>query len=160
MVIIMRFCTHSQTPCPKMSKLTFVLLIVGMGLMCFPFALGAFACFYYAKSILGGVFAILLPAVFTILVWVTTRDMSKAYVEIDGSSIRVVDYCLGFKKEKVFPFTAITSAEIVFGHSLKVKGYRYSVMGTKYIIFKRDKKYLFKIICLPETEKAFKRFLV
>lgn len=156
----MRFCTHSQTPCPKTPKLISALLFAGVGLVYLIFALGSFACFYYAKSILGGVIMIILPAVLTFWYWITMRDMSKAYVEIDGDSIRVVDYYFGVKKERVFHFTDITSGEIALGYSHRVKGYRYSVMGTRYIVLRKGKKYLFKIIYLPETESVFKRFLV
>lgn len=160
MVIAMRFCTHSQTPCPKTSKLFSAWLLVGVGLVYFIFAFVSFACFYYAKIILGGVLMIILPAAFTFWYWITMRDMSKAYVEIDGDAIRVVDYYLGVKKERAFSFADITSGEIALGYSHRVKGYRFSVMGTRYIILKSGKKHLFKIICLPETESVFKRFLV
>lgn len=156
----MRFCTHSQTPCPKTPNLISALLFAGVGLVYLIFALVSFACFYYAKSILGGVIMIILPAVLTFWYWITMRDMSKAYVEIDGNSIRVVDYYFGVKKERVFHFADITSGEIALGYSHRVKGYRYSVMGTRYIVLRKEKKYLFKIIYLPETESVFKRFLV
>ena len=156
----MRFCTHSQTPCPKTPKFISALLFVGVGLVYFVFALGSFACFYYANSILGGVLMIVLPVALTFWYRITMRDMSKAYIEIDDDSIRVVDYYLGIKKEKVFSFSDISSGEIALGYSHKVRGYRFSVMGTRYIILKRDKEYLFKIIYLPETENVFKRFLV
>lgn len=160
MVIMMRFYTHSQTPCPKTPKFISVLFFVGIGSAYLMFALASFACFCYAQSILGGVLMVMLPAVLTCWYWITMRDMRKAYVEIDGDSIRTVDYYLGFRKESVFSFADITSAEIAWGYSHRVKGYRFSVTGTRYIILKKGKNYLFKIIYLPETEGVFKRFIV
>lgn len=136
------------------------MFFVGVGSLYLIFLLGSFACFYYAKSILGGILMIILPLVLTTWYCITTRDICKAYIEINGNSIRVVDYYLGMKKERMFSFSDITSAEIVPGYSHRVKGYRFSAMGTHYIALKKDNKYLFKIIYLPETENIFKEFLI
>ena len=87
------------------------------------------------------------------------KDIENAYIEIKENEIIVVDYYWGVKKEKHISFSDITSAEICIGYSHKVKGYRWSFAGMRYIVFKKDKKYLFKIIYLPETEEIFKQYL-
>ncbi len=156
----MRFNTHSQTGSSKLPKPLVALFLVGVGLMYFVFLLAAFACFYYAKSVLVGILMIALPIVLTAWYCITTRDICKAYIEINGNEIRIVDYYLGIKKERMVLFSDITSAEIALGYSHRVKGYRLSAMGTRYIVLKKDNKYLFKIIYLPETEIIFKDFLV
>ena len=91
---------------------------------------------------------------------VTTIDMNKAYVQIDGDKITVVDYYFFFKKERCFRIDVIKTAEIALGYSFRVRGYRYSMMGYSYIIFRdANKKYLFKVINSPETNEFFsKRF--
>ena len=155
----MRFNTHSQTTPSKLPKILVAMFCVCVGLMYFIFLLVAFACFTYAKSVLGGILVIFIPIVITAWVCITIKDMSNAYIEIDGNSICVVDYYLGIKQKKMFSFSDITSAEIVTGYSHRVKGYRYSAMGTRYIILKNDTKYLFKIIYLPETAEIFKQYL-
>ena len=94
-----------------------------------------------------------------IITLIPFKDMEKAYIEIKENKIHVVDYYCGIKKEKLFSFSDITSAEICIGNSLKVKGYRISEMGIQYIVFRNGKKYLFKIIHLPETEEIFKQYL-
>lgn len=154
---MIRLNTHNQTPCPKMSKLLIAMFGIGIGGMYFMFLLGSFLCFYYSQSVVGGLLMIILPTALIALVLIRIRDINKAYVEIDGETIRVVDYYWGFKKEQIFSFSDITSSEIVLGHSHKVKGYR---VGVRYIIFKKDEKYLFKIIYLPEAERVFKQFLL
>jgi hypothetical protein len=116
----------------------------------------SFACFYYAKSIIGGVSIILITVLLTIIILIHIQNIEKAYVEIKQNEICVVDYYWGVKKEKHFSFSDITSAEICMGCSLKIKGYRFSFTGMRYIVFKKNKKYLFKIIYLPETERIFK----
>lgn len=155
----MRLNTHSQTIPSKLPKFLVAMFCVGVSLIYFIFLLTAFACFTYAKSVLGGFLVIFISIVITAWVCITIRDMSNAYIEIDGNSICVVDYYLGIKKEKMFSLSDITSAEIVPGYSHRVKGYRFSAMGTRYIVLKKDNEYLFKIICLPETENIFKHFL-
>lgn len=156
----MRFNTHGQRNCSKLPKPISALLSLGIVLIYLIFVLGSFACFFYVKSTIGGVLMIMLPAVITIWYRITMRDMTKAYVEINGDLIRVVDYYLGIKKERLYSFADINSGEIVLGYSHLVKGYRFSAMGTQYIILKKGNKYLFKIIYTPETESVFKRFLV
>lgn len=109
----------------------------------------------YADKLTAGILMLLSPGIFAALVLVIIKDIEKAYVEIDGESIHVVDYCFGRKREQLFSFSDITSAQIVPGSSFRVKGYRVSVSGMKYIIFRHENKYLFKIICLPETKELF-----
>ena len=87
------------------------------------------------------------------------KDMAKAYIEIGENSILVVDYYFGIKKEKMFSFSDITSVEIAPGYSHRVKGYRYSAMGTQYIILKKDSKYLFKIMYSPEAASIFADYI-
>lgn len=155
----MRLNTHSQTIPSKLPKFLVAMFCVGIGLMYFIFLLCAFACFYYAKSVIGGILMILIPIALTTWHCITTKDIINAYIEIDGNSICVVDYYFGIKKQRMFLFSDITSAEIVPAYSYRIKGYRYNYMGTHYIVLRKDTKYLFKIIYLPETENIFKHFL-
>ena len=155
----MKLNTHDRTPRPENSKLIKGLFVLCGVLMYSIFGLVSFACFYYANSIVGGIFIILIPVLMTALILTHIRDIERAYVEIQGNEIYVVDYYWGIQKEKHFSFSDITSAEICIGHSQKVKGYRLSIAGMQYIVFKKDKKYLFKVIYLPETEEIFKQYL-
>ena len=104
---------------------------------------------------------ILIPVAFIAsFAIVTTIDMNKAYVQIDGDNITVVDYYFFSKKERCFKIDEIKTAEIELGYSFRVRGYRYSMMGFSYIVFRNDNnKYLFKVINCPETYEFFsKRF--
>ena len=78
---------------------------------------------------------ILIPVAFIAsFAIVTTIDMNKAYVQIDGDNITVVDYYFFSKKERCFRIDVIKTAEIALGYSFRVRGYRYSMMGYSYII--------------------------
>jgi hypothetical protein len=155
----MRLNTHDRTPRPKNSRLVKGLLVM-CGILIFGiFALGAFACFYYANSIVGGILVIMIPVLMTALIRTHIKDIERAYVEIQGNEIYVVDYYWGIQKDKHFSLSDITSAEICVGFSHKVKGYRLSFAGMQYIVFKKDEKYLFKIIYLPETVEIFKQYI-
>ncbi len=123
--------------------------------MYFVFILGALACYFYAHSMLGSILLISIPTVLIALTYITMRDINKAYVEINRNSVLVVDYYFGIKKEQLFSFSDITDAEVVSAYSRKVKGYRYSFMGQRYIILKKNNKYLFKILYTPESENIF-----
>ena len=155
----MKLNTHDRTPRPENSKLIKGLFVLCGVLMYSIFGLGSFACFYYAKSIVGGIFIILIPVLMTALILTHIKDMERAYVEINENEIHIVDYYWGIKKEKHISYADITSAEIHIGYSHKVRGYRWSFAGMQYIVFKKDNKYLFKIIHLPETEEIFKQYL-
>ena len=56
----MKLNTHDRTPRPKNSKLIKVLLVLCAILMFGIFGLLSFACFYYAKSFIGGISVILI----------------------------------------------------------------------------------------------------
>ncbi len=155
----MKLNTHDRTPRPKNSILIKGLFVLCGVLMYGIFGLVSFACFYYAKSIVGGILVILVPILMTAIIFTHIKDIERAYVEIIENEIYVVDYYWGVKKEKHISFSDITSAEICLGYSHKVKGYRLCFAGMRYIVFKKDNKYLFKIICLPETEEIFKQYL-
>ena len=155
----MKLNTHDRTPRPENSKLIKGLFVLCGVLMYSIFGLVSFACFYYANSIVGGIFIILIPVLMTALILTHNKDMERAYVELNENEIHIVDYYWGIKKEKHISYDDITSAEICIGYSHKVKGYRLSIAGMRYIVFKKDKKYLFKVIYLPETEEIFKQYL-
>ena len=155
----MKLNTHDRTPRPQNSKFIKVMFLICAILIYSVFGLVAFACFYYAQSFVGGISVILFSFLMTAIILTLIKDMEKAYVEIIDDEIYVVDYYWGIKKEKHFTFSDITSAEICIGYSHKVKGYRHSGAGMKYIVFMNGDKYLFKIIALPETEKIFKQYI-
>ena len=155
----MKLNTHDRTPRPENSKLIRGLFVLCGVLMYSIFGLVSFACFYYANSIAGGILVIMIPVLMTAIIFTHIKDIERAYVEIQGNEIYVVDYYWGIKKEHRFSFSDITSAEIYSGYSHKVKGYRLSFAGMRYIVFRNNKKYLFKIIYLPETEEIFKQYL-
>ena len=155
----MKLNTHDTTPKTQSSKTANILLMISAVLMYSMFGLVAFCCLYYAKSFAGGMMVIIIPVLFTVSLLIHFKDMEKAYVEIKENEFCVVDYYWGIKKEKHIPKAKVTSAEVCLGYSLKVKGYRWSALGFRYIVFRNGKKYLFKIVYLPETEKLFKEYI-
>ena len=155
----MKLNTHDRTPRPQNSKFIKVMFLICAILIYSVFGLVAFACFYYAQSFVGGLLVIFISVLLTASILTHIKDMEKAYVEIKENEIYVVDYYWGIKKEKHISFSDITSAEICIGYSRKVRGYRWSFSGMRYIVLKKNKKYLFKIVYLPETEEIFKQYL-
>ena len=86
--------------------------------------------------------------------------MDKAFVEIVDDVVSVTDYYFGVKKEKTFSMCEIETAEILIGYSIRVHGYRYSNAGCTYIVFRGNGgKYMFKVICVPETKQFFSKYL-
>ena len=155
----MKLNTHDRTPKPENNKIIILLFIISGVLIYSIFGLCAFACFFYGKSFVGGISVILIPVFLTAIMLITFKDIEKAYIEINEREICVVDYYWGIKKEKHISICDITSAEICSGYSHKVKGYRLSAAGIHYIVFRKDSKYLFKIIYLPETKKLFEKYI-
>ena len=156
----MVFKTHDRTPKPKANKTLKIVSVLCWSLMAALFLFSAIATSIMSRSILPALI-ILIPATLIVtLVLVSINDMNKAYVQIEGDSITVADYCFFSKKEKCFKIDEIDTAEIVLGYSLRCPGYRHSVMGFSYIIFKNDdNKYLFKLVNCPETNEYFSKFI-
>lgn len=154
----MKLNTHDRTPRIKYNnKFVFIMFGVCAFLLYLIFVMVAFCCFYYAGSISGGLLVLLIPVLLTVWIVLSVKDFEKAYIEINGNDIYVIDYYYGIKKEKHFLVSDITVAEILSGRSFKVKGWR--IQQFSYIVFKNNKKYLFKIICLPETKAIFEKYL-
>ena len=149
----MIFNTHDRTPKIKTNKTLKIMLI-----SCWSFIGAVFLFFAIATSIMSrSILPALIILIPTILI-VTTIDMNKAYVQIEGNNITVVDYYFFSKKERCFKIDEIKTAEIELGYSFRVRGYRYSMMGFSYIVFRNDNnKYLFKVINCPETNDFFSK---
>ena len=156
-VIILKLNTYDHTPRPKRGKPISVSVIIAA----FIYGIvGLLAAIYFHDSqwFLGIV--VILSAIFaTAMVLAAKKDIEESYVEILGNSIHIVDYPLGIKKEKRFKFSDITSAEICHAYSPKTKGCHFSTAADHFIVFFSSKKYLFKIVCLPETKEIFSQFI-
>ena len=153
----MKLNTHDRTPRPQTSNYIKVLFWLCTVLIYSILGLFSFACFYYAQSFIGGISVILIPVLLTAIILIHIKDFENAYIEIKENEILVVDYYWGIKKEKHISFSDITSANILPGSSFRVKGVKISQIP--YIVFRNNKKYLFKIIYLPETEEIFKQYI-
>ena len=136
------------------------MLILCWSLIGALFLFAAIATSIMSRSILPALIILIPTILIVIFVIVTTIDMNKAYVQIEGNNITVVDYYFFSKKERCFKIDEIKTTEIVLGYSFRVRGYRYSMMGFSYIVFRNaDNKYLFKIINCPETNEFFSMHL-
>ena len=155
----MRFNTHDKTPRSQNSKRLKVTFAVSLAVVGGAFLFFAVVCSYYAKSILPAVMILLALGVPMGLACIMTCDMNRAYVEIDGEQIRVVDYYFGVKREKTFLTADVASAQSFWGGSFRIKGYRWNLVGMRYIVFRGENgRYLFKILDTQETREAFGAF--
>ena len=136
-----------------------------MLILCWSLVGALFLFFAIATSIISHsilpALIILIPATLIVtFIIVSSIDMNKAYVQIEGDNITVVDFYFFSKKERSFKFDEIKAAEIALGYSFRIRGYRYSMMGFSYIVFRNDNnKYLFKVINCPETNEYFSKHL-
>ena len=134
-----------------------------MLIACWSFLGAVFLFFAIATSIMSQsvlpALIILIPIAFIVtFVVVSIIDMNKAYVQIERDNLTVVDYYFLSKKERCFKIDEIKTAEIAHGYSFRVRGYRYSMMGFSYIVFRNaNNKYPFKVINCPETNEFFSR---
>lgn len=152
----MVFNTHDRTPRGKTNKTVKIMLISCWSLMGAIMLFMAIATSVMSKSIVPALIIIIPIAFVALFVIVPLVDMNKAYVQIDGDNIIVVDYFLLRKKEKSFKIYEIKTAEVVHSSSFRIRGYRYNMAGFSYIVFRNDNnKYLFKIINCPETNEFF-----
>lgn len=157
---MMRFNTHTRTPKPPLPKSVKIMLVVECVFLPAIFVVVSIAASFYTNSVFPAV--LILTPVFTLtaLFLVTQQDMERAYIEINGDTICAVDYYFGIKKEKSFLIQDIADAEIVLGYSWRIHGYRYSMCGYTYIVFRNNTgKYLFKVLCVPETKQFFDKYL-
>lgn len=152
--------THNRTPKVELNKSVKFLIVFGFCLIIALFLFMAVVCSLYINSIMPAIVILVLALVLAILIVLTHKDMDRAYVEIIDDVIIVTDYYFGIKKEKRFFIRDIATAEVLIGYSMRMGGYRYSNAGCTYIVF-RDKsgKYMFKVICLPETKQFFGMYL-
>lgn len=155
----MKLNTYDHTLRPENGKPISVSVFIATAFIYGIAGLLAFVCFCESQWFLG-IVIILAAILATVMVLAAKKDIEDSYVEILGDSIHIVDYPLGIKKEKRFNFSDITSAEICHAYSSKTKGCRFSTAADHFIVFFSGKKYLFKIICLPETKEAFKQFML
>ncbi len=120
----------------------------------------AVVCSVYDKSIMPALVVLAPVAAIAILAVIMERDIRKAFIEIIDNHIAVTDFYLDLKAEKTFSVSEIGTAEITSGYSMRVRGYRYSHAGCTYIIFRnKDSRYMFKVICVPETRQYFSKYL-
>ena len=125
----MIFNTHNRTPKIQTNKTLKIMLISCWSLMVAFFLFFAIATSVMSQSILPAVIILIPITLITVFAIITTIDMNKAYVQIDGESIIAVDYYFFLRKEKCFTIDEIKTAEIALGYSFRVRGYRYSMMG-------------------------------
>lgn len=140
-----------------MSKLLKALFLISGGL------LGGFFLFFsvYASITIKSIAPALIVAeipLLAVLILIGIRDMNRAYVEINGDSIDVVDYYCFVKKEKTVSIQEIARMEILSRGSWKMRGLANPLYS--YLVFwDREGKYLFKVFNTPETMQYFEQLL-
>ena len=156
----MRFNTHDRTPKIETKKSVKIMLTICFGAIISIFLFTAIVCSLYINSVMPAVVILTPVLVLAILIAVSQRDMDRAFIEIVDDVITVTDYYFGLKNEKMFSMREIDTAEILIGSSMRVRGYRYANAGCTYIVFKDNGgKYMFKVICAPETKQFFSKYL-
>ncbi len=156
----MRFNSHDRTPKIETKKSLKIMLALSYGLMISFFLFMSIVCSLYINSVMPAVLILTPVLVLAILIAVSQKDMDRAFIEIVDDVITVTDYYFGIKNEKTFSMREIDTAEILIGSSMRVHGYRYSNAGCTYIVFRDNGgKYMFKIICVPETKQFFRKYL-
>ena len=156
----MRFNTHDRTPEIRTKKSLKIMLALSYGLMISFFLFSSIVCSIYINSVMPAVLILAPVLVLAILIAVSQKDMDRAFIKIVDDVITVTDYYFGIKNEKTFSMHEIDTAEILIGSSVRVHGYRYSNAGCTYIVFRSNgSKYMFKVICVPETKQFFGKYL-
>ena len=154
----MKLNTYDHTPRPERNKPISAWVIIAAAFLYEIVGLLAFGYFRGSQWPLG-ILIILDAILVTVMLLGAKKDIEESYVEILGDNIHIVDYPFGIKREKQFKFSDITSAEICHAYSSKTKGCHFSTAADHFIVFFSGKKYLFKIICLPETKEIFSQFI-
>lgn len=155
----MVFNTHERTPKIKTNKPLKIMLAVCYGFTGAFFLFTAIATSIMSQSI-APIFLILVPLLSIAAIAIITQvDMEKAYVEIEGDRIRVVDYYCFRRKERTVFMHEIKNVKIVHGNSFAIRGYRFGGhIAAFYIVFRdENNKYLFKVLNCPETNEYFSK---
>ena len=156
----MRFNTHDRTPKIETKKSVKIMLTIGFSLIILLFLFMAIVCSLYINSVMPAVLILIPVLVLAILIAVSQKDMDRAFIEIVDDVVTATDYYFGIKNEKTFSMREIDTVEILSGYSIRVSGYRYANAGCTYIVFRGNGgKYLFKVICVPETKGFFGKYL-
>ena len=95
----MIFNTHDRTPKLKTNKTLKIMLILCWSLIGALFLFLAIVTSIISHSILPALIILIPVAFIASFAIVTTIDMNKAYVQIDGDNITVVDYYFSPKKK-------------------------------------------------------------
>ena len=156
----MRFNTHDRTPKIETKKSVKIMLTIGFSLIILLFLFMAIVCSLYINSVMPAVLILIPVLVLAILIAVSQKDMDRAFIEIVDDVVTATDYYFGIKNEKTFSMREIDTVEILIGYSIRVSGYRYANAGCTYIVFRDNVgKYMFKVICVPETKQFFSKYL-
>lgn len=155
---MMKFNTHDRTPRPPLKKWWKITFGVAVALMYSLFVLFAVVSTVEYCSPMPALVILPIPVFMTAVIAIEYFDTTKAYVEIDGDRIHVVNWFFGIKKEKFFFLREIESVKRVSGYSPFLHGYRYRF--AEYLLFRgANRKYLFKLFYCPETEAFFREFI-
>ncbi len=156
----MRFNTHDRTPKIDTKKSVKIMLTIGFSLIILLFLFMAIVCSLYINSVMPAVLILIPVLVLAILIAVSQKDMDRAFIEIVDDVVIATDYYFGIKNEKTFSMREMDTVEILSGYSIRVSGYRYANAGCTYIVFRDNVgKYMFKVICVPETKQFFSKYL-
>ena len=156
----MRFNTHNRTPKIETKQSVKIMLTITFGLIISLFLFMAIVSSLYIDSVMPAIVILTPVLVLAMLIAISQKDMDRACDEIVDDVITVTDYYFGIKNEKTFSMREIDTAEILIGSSMRVRGYRYSNAGCTYIVFRGNGgKYMFKVICVPETKEFFGKYL-
>lgn len=152
----MKFNTHEETPAKPASpelKIALVLLcILVYGIFAYLIILAWSSFdFVFEKVIICAA-----PIFFTLVCITFTFDVPRAYVELSGDKVIVVDYYFFIKRERHLLIQDIETVE----DAPVGPGRGYQIRGEKYLYFRNAQgKYLFKLINLQNNKDLILQYL-
>lgn len=154
----MKFNMYAPTMFQMMSKtavkiITFILIVAFVGIV----GLCLYSCFLESLELF---FTLLVFIIILFFIVVNLKFTPEAYIEVDGENIKVVDYILFVKREKIVKFSQIHRAYIGVAKSCRKTLLPLKLLPHEIVFEDEDGKKLFTVYHTEESYEVFKDYIV
>ncbi len=152
--------SHTLNILSKVQKACWIIGLLCLYLIC---CLGGYCAISIADNLIAGILLFILPPIvfliFRLELKIYEKDLANSSVTLEESSVFVVEYRFGRRKESTIDLKDIHHAQVLHSQSWKIRGMRFPLSCFYRVYFDQNNRFLFKTTVTEQSTQWHEKLM-